>query len=53
MNDTQHPEIALQMQWAHKALGTWEAVAELCGNNPRTGLPVKSALGLGTRKRRR
>lgn len=42
--DTQHPEIALQMRWAHKALGTWEAVAKLCGNNPRTGLPVKSAL---------
>lgn len=43
-NDTQHPEIALQMQWAHKALGTWDAVAKLCGDNPRTGLPVKSAL---------
>ena len=43
-NDTQHPEIALQMRWAHKALGTWEAVAKLCGDNPRTGLPVKSAL---------
>lgn len=43
-NDTQHPEIALQMRWAHKALGTWEAVARLCGDNPRTGLPVKSAL---------
>lgn len=42
--DTQHPEIALQMQWAHKALGTWEAVARLCGDNPRTDLPVKSAL---------
>jgi len=32
------------MQWAHRHLGTWEAVAKLCGNNPRTGLPVKSAL---------
>ena len=42
--DTQHPEIALQMQWAHRRLGTWEAVARLCGDNPRTGLPVKSAL---------
>jgi len=44
MKDTQHTEIALQMQWAHRHLGTWEAVAKLCGNNPRTGLPVKSAL---------
>ena len=42
--DTQHTEIALQMQWAHKALGTWEAVAELCGDNPRTNRPVGQAL---------
>lgn len=43
-NDTQHPEIALQMRWAHRALGTWEAVANLCGNNPRTNRPVGQAL---------
>lgn len=42
--DTQHPEIAAQMRWAHKALGTWEAVAKLCGDNPRTGKPVGQAL---------
>ena len=44
MKDTQHTKIALQMRWAHRRLGTWEAVAKLCGNNPRIGLPVKSAL---------
>lgn len=40
MNNT---EIVAQMALAHRGLGSWAAVARLCGNHPRTGRPVSAA----------
>lgn len=41
---TSNDNIPAQMLWAHKHLGSWRAVAALCGTNPRTGKPVGAAL---------
>lgn len=35
--------IAAQMALAHRGLGSWAAVARLCGNHPRTGRPHSAA----------
>lgn len=36
-------EIVAQMALAHRGLGSWAAVARLCGNHPRTGRPHSAA----------
>ena len=35
--------VAAQMALAHRGLGSWAAVARLCGNHPRTGRPHSAA----------
>ena len=46
--------IAAQMALAHRGLGSWAAVARLCGGNPRTGRPHSAAAawfyGTGSRR---
>lgn len=44
IDHTDSQEIVSQIVLAHRALGSWAAVANLLGNNPKTGRPYSPAM---------